>query len=163
MAVEYESSQEITDLIDSMIAEQPEFSGLAVNNIKIVGCFKIDMANETDYKPCKGPAAVIKKISSHYTAFLDDFKYVLVFDAGVWQNHPQQRGPAVHKALMRIGVNVDDNGKVKLSTRQPDVQEFTATLRRYGTALTNTDEYLRTFLSAARTVVDQLTVDQPAG
>lgn len=168
MAVEYEVNQELTDLIAEMVAEQPEFSALSVNQINIVGCLKIDMVNETDYKPCKGPPAVAKKVSSHYTAFLNDTKYVLIFDAGTWHNHPQRRSAAIHRALMRIGVSVTDSGKVKLSPRSPDVQEFTATIRRYGPSLATSDEYLRSFLTAARQVVqslsdDEQSDDQPAG
>jgi hypothetical protein len=75
--------------------------------------------------------ATTKKVSQPFRTFCEA-DAILVFDHFHWVNSPGRRLPFIHRALMRIKVTVTDSGDVKLGTRKPDVQEFGATLRRFG-------------------------------
>jgi hypothetical protein len=128
MPTEYEQNQELDTLVQTVL-EYPEFHALVENEVSITSCLKIKMDADQEYVASKGDAAQLKKVGAPFVAFIDK-KFIIVFD--VWHNFPAKRESAIHKALMRIHVKLSDSGEVKLSSRAPDVQEFTATVRRYG-------------------------------
>lgn len=130
MPTEYEQNQELDNLVQSVL-EYPEFHALVDNEVSITSCLKIKMDADQEYVASKGDAAQLKKVGAPFVAFIDK-KFIIVFDAYAWHNFPGKRESAIHKALMRIHVKLSDSGEVKLSSRVPDVQEFTATVRRYG-------------------------------
>ena len=130
MPTEYECSSELSAVVEEVLGE-PEFEALGSHNIKITSCLKIKTDGDGEPVKSKGDAAQLKKVGPPFSAFIDK-QFIIVFDSYHWLNFVQRRAAAVHKALMRIKVQVKDNGDISVGTRQPDVQEFTATLRRYG-------------------------------
>ncbi len=131
MPTEYEQNNELDQLVQRVLNE-PDFSALVTHEVAITSCLKIKMNDDSEYVASKGDAAQLKKVGAPFNAFINK-NYIIVFDAYAWHNFPNRREAAIHKALMRISVKLTDSGEVKFGNRLPDVQEFTATLRRYGT------------------------------
>jgi hypothetical protein len=130
MPTEYEPNQQLETLVAEVMNE-PDFHSLVEHEVKVASCLKIKMNEDEEYVQSSGDAAQLKKVGPPFTAFIDQ-NFILVFDAYAWNNFPQRRSAAIHKALMRVKLKITDSGDIKLGTRAPDVQEFTATLRRYG-------------------------------
>lgn len=130
MPTEYEQNQQLDELVAAVLEEQ-EFGPLRDHGVKIASCLKIKMDDNDEYVPSTGDPVQLKKVGPPFLAFID-YNYVLVFDAFAWNNHSHRRAASIHKALMRIKLRVTDSGVIKLGTRAPEIQEFTATLRRYG-------------------------------
>lgn len=130
MPTEYEPNQQLEQLVSEVLSE-PDFHSLVEHEVKVASCLKIKMNDDEEYVQSPGDAAQLKKVGPPFTAFIDQH-FILVFDAYAWNNFPQRRSAAIHKALMRVKLKISDSGDIKLGTRAPDVQEFTATLRRYG-------------------------------
>jgi hypothetical protein len=131
MPTEYEQNNELDELVQRVLNE-PDFSALVTHEVAITSCLKIKMNEDSEYVASKGDTAQLKKVGAPFSAFIDK-NYIIVFDAYAWHNFPNRREAVIHKALMRISVRLTDSGDVKFGNRAPDVQEFTATLRRYGT------------------------------
>ena len=130
MPTEYEPNQQL-ELLVTEVLEDPDFHALLEHEVKVTSCLKIKMNEDEEYVQSPGDAAQLKKVGPPFTAFIDQH-FILVFDAYAWNNFPQRRSAAIHKALMRVKLKISESGVIKLGTRAPDVQEFTATLRRYG-------------------------------
>jgi|688.fasta_scaffold165520_2 hypothetical protein len=130
MPTEYEQNTELDGLVQRVLSE-PDFSSLVTHEVSITSCLKIKMNEDSEYVASKGDAAQLKKVGPPFSAFIDKH-YIVVFDAYAWHNFPNRREAAIHKALMRISVRLTDSGEIKFGNRTPDVQEFTATVRRYG-------------------------------
>jgi hypothetical protein len=130
MPTEYEQSSELEQLVNDVLSES-DFTALVTHGVSITSCLKIKMNSDNEYVASKGDPAQLKKVGAPFNAFIDKH-YIVVFDAYAWQNFPAKREAAIHKALMRISIKLTDSGEVKLGSRSPDVQEFTATVRRYG-------------------------------
>ena len=131
MPTEYEQNNELDELVQRVLNE-PDFSARVTHEVAITSCLKIKMNEDSEYVASKGDTAQLKKVGAPFNAFIDK-NYIIVFDAYAWHNFPNRREAVIHKALMRISVRLTDSGDVKFGNRSPDVQEFTATLRRYGT------------------------------
>lgn len=130
MPTDYEPNQQLEQLVIEVL-NGSDFNALREHEVKIASCLKIKINDDEEYVQSPGDAAQLKKVGPPFTAFIDHH-FILVFDAYSWNNFPQRRSAAIHKALMRIKLKISDSGDIKLGTRVPDVQEFTATLRRYG-------------------------------
>jgi hypothetical protein len=134
MPVEYELSREIQEALDEMLwnTDYTEFEDLRTNEVAVAGAIKVKM-NEADMEiqPIPGPAVKLVKLNDVARLFTDKH-YVVVVDAYFWQHSSRnERLVGLHRALMQIQVDRQDD-VVKLKTRRPDVQEFSATLIRFG-------------------------------
>jgi hypothetical protein len=130
MPTEFEQSSELEQLVNDVLSES-DFTALVTHGVSITSCLKIKMNSDNEYVASKGDPAQLKKVGAPFSAFIDKH-YIVVFDAYAWQNFPAKREAAIHKALMRISIKLTDSGEVKFGSLSPDVQEFTATVRRYG-------------------------------
>ena len=142
MPTEYEVRQDLTDEVDRVFSG-PDFGTVREFGVIIKSCLIIKTVGDDseDFAPCRGDAAKLKKIGPPFSTFMDGH-FILVFDAGVWENfHGTTRVEcAIHKALMRIQAEVSDSGDLKVRTRNPDFQEFSSTIRRYGPAMLRLDD-----------------------
>lgn len=146
MSTEFEQDRGLAEAIDRVLAT-PDFESFRTFRVKVSSCLKVKQDEDGEYVRSPGGPTQLKKVSGHYTAFMSEH-YVLVYDAYHWHNFVQSREANIHKALMHVKISQSQSGEMKLGTRPPDVQEFTATLRRYGAY----NDELRTLILAAQDV-----------
>lgn len=134
MPIEFELSPEIQADVDELVATEAyaEFDNLRLHEVKIGACTKIKIGDDDmELKPTPGPAVKLTKVSDLMGVFTDS-KYLVCVCAYFWQHAPvSERQSALHKALMGIDV-VQKGDAVRYKTRRPDVNEFSATLTRFG-------------------------------
>lgn len=151
--VEYELSTEIQESVDEMLwsTDYTEFGDLRTNEIGVSCATKIKMnPADLEIQPAPGPAVKLVKLNDAARLYTDK-RFVIVVDAYFWRHASDaEKLIALHKALMQIQVDrQDDNVRVK--TRRPDVQEFSATIARFGPTLAF-QRILQVLQSASREV-----------
>lgn len=108
----------------------------------------------TDKVPTKGGKevwATLKKVSS-LNAFLaakpedkEDAFYVMTVTKDIWVGLlPNKKEAMVDHYLCRAKVDVDEEGNVKLGLNNPDLEEFTSIVRRYGLWKEEVVEFVKT-------------------
>jgi hypothetical protein len=118
----------------------------------------VDKASMKNGRPVLGK---VRKVSGVLEYLLDkDFLVEIPLDQ--WNDLADtQRHALVDHLLERCyGEENEENGEMKWSTREPDVQEFSTILRRHGAW----NDELAGFVSVAKTVnVDEMVQDAVAG
>lgn len=151
MAIEYEVSKPLQDDVDALIDSCAEFSPLREHEVAIASCLKIKMS-EADME--LQPTLKLVKISDA-VQLLARKRYLLVVCAYFWQHaNTREKSRALHRALMQIGVESSEDG-LKFKTRKPDVQEFTATVTRFGPT-PGVQQLIQLFQAAAAETAEQL-------
>jgi hypothetical protein len=108
-----------------------EFNGIRDLEVVILTALVIRTNTEGEHQPGKGCPVVCKKISPLYQ-LLTEAHYIVVGEYYYWTHVSDvQRDAAIHRALSTILVEKVDDA-IKLKTRKPDIQEFTATIARFG-------------------------------
>lgn len=150
MGTEYVIDKEVSNAVTDMLAndEYNEFDPLRNHEIKIEACLCVRLNAEGEDMPPKPEPVALRKISPVDKLFVD-VDYILIVDNSTWKtaNSDQAQLAIIHRGLMKISVD-EIEGKIKLSTRKPDVVEFSATLVRFG-AYKDTLLNLREILSPA--------------
>jgi exosome complex RNA-binding protein Rrp4 len=134
MPTEYELNDNIQEEVDRMInnSEMTEFAPLREHEILVATCVKINLDKHNEPKPVKGAVASLVKLSDMLKLFTSK-QYVIAVDGYFWAHAEMaQKKAALHKALMQIHVEQSAEGDLKLKKRKPDIQEFSATVARFG-------------------------------
>ena len=129
-STDYAPNQQLETLVAEVI-QLNDFHLLRQHDLSITSCLKIKIKEDGEYAKCKGDPVQVKKVSGPFAAFIEHH-FIVVYDAYEWNNFESRRSAQIHRALMRIKVKVSDSGNLSFGTRQPDIQEFEATLRHYG-------------------------------
>lgn len=155
MPVEYELSSEIQEALDEMLCstDYAEFQDLRTNEVAVAGATKIKMSEaDMEIQPIPGPAVKLVKLNDVARLFTDKH-YAVVVDAYFWRcSSDNEKLVGLHRALMQIQVDRQDD-VIKLKTRRPDVQEFSATLIRFGPTPA-VQRLIQVFQSASREVAE---------
>jgi len=151
--VEYEISTEVQEALNEMLwsTDYAEFQDLRMNEIAVAGATKIKMNEPNmEIQPAPGPAVKLVKLNDIARLFTDKH-FVIVVDTYFWRHSSDaEKLVGLHRALMQIQVNRQDD-VVKLKTCRPDVQEFSATLIRFGPTPA-VQRLIQVFQSASREV-----------
>lgn len=129
MPTEFEFSPEFQQVVDRLIASCVDFAPLRDHEVRVKSCLKIRLDDDEQPVPYKGDPVTLHRCSPVQKIFMEA-DYYLIADYGWFSSSGTAMAP-LHKALMRIHVKVGQE-KVTLATRSPEIQEFTATIRRYG-------------------------------
>jgi len=114
----------------------------------------VDKASMKNGRPVLGKVRRVSGIME----FMVEKDFVIEIPLDQWNELGEsQRHALVDHLLERCnGVEDEDNGEMKWSTREPDVQEFSTILRRHGAWTTD----LAGFVSVAKTInVDEMVAD----
>jgi hypothetical protein len=136
MATEYNIDAELQNLIDDMTGNvgYREFNELRKHDIGIVGLLVTKTDTNGDSVPAKGDPVKIVKISPAIKPLVrNGAQYAMYVNNYEWtcQEGLATREVLVHRALMGIDVQ-EVKGKIKLGKRKPDINEFSATIMRFG-------------------------------
>lgn len=158
MPVEYEISEPLQELVDQVLNNQEftEFTPLREAECVIKSCLKVKLDKNDEPVQPKGAWAEIKKIGPLHRAFIQG-NFILALDFYVFTNMaPDIQRAAIHKALMGIKVNLKDDGSVAYSTRKPEIQEFQATIVRFGAWAPGLSELRQALIDAGAAAGEQL-------
>ena len=145
--IEYEANAEMQRVLEEYLASTDtftEFTPIYENDVKIGILSKVKMDREGEMVEA-GSSVELKKVPAVYR-ILSDKAYIIVIDLYKWHTSSDTlRKALVHRALMGITVKTSRSGETQLSTRKPDVVEFSATASRFG-AYSEELEELQTIL-----------------
>jgi len=143
MPTEYDiAPDELDDSVQTMLT-YGEFSQLRDAEIRLKVCLLIKTDKDGEPVASKGDAVVLKKVPPFLSPICTPH-FVVLIDNYALANFPQRIDAAIHKALSRVEAKVTETG-IKWATKSPDVQEFTATIRRFGLH----NDLLRDLMAAA--------------
>jgi Putative phage metallopeptidase len=133
--VEYSEDVDLTAAVNKMVADSliTEFKPLRDLHIVIKPCLRVRLDKDGQTQPCKGIPVKLKRVSPIERLFIRDrAHFILVVDYHAWETgNEKSRGALIHHALMQIAAEKSEDG-IKISTRKPDIVEFTATVERFG-------------------------------
>ncbi len=132
----YEEDPDLSKAVTQILTNRQlqELEPLQNNEIIVLCCMKTVMNGLGETKPCRGPAAQVKKIPPELRIFIPGFPhYVLTMDYGFWNKvDDRQRWAAIFDALLDIDAKLKPDG-VKLTKRASDVPfKHIATVTRFG-------------------------------
>lgn len=160
MPVEYELNTGLQEIVDQVVnnPDFTEFAQIRNHELIIKSCLKIKLdENDEPVRP-EGEIAELKKIGPLHKVFIQG-DFILVMDYYGFLNFGDNlKKAAIHKALMKIKVKESDSGRITYGTRKPDIQEFQATIVRFG-AWSETLSTFREALLAAGEAAGQQMVD----
>src|SRR5574343_237548 len=135
MPVEYELNTGLDEMVQSIANDPrfPEFSPLREHEVKLKSCLKMKLDQNDEPVPPVGEMAELKKQGQIHQLFLQAH-YILVFDYFTWVNPSASdnlKRAIIHRALMRIKIKETTAG-ISFGTRRPDINEFQATVLRFG-------------------------------
>lgn len=135
MPTEFVPDKEIANAITDMLGDTdyPEFAPLRENEVKIESCLMVRTNQEGEDQKPKADPITAKKVSPVEKLFVDA-DYILIVDNSAWKtaNSEQALGAIIHRGLMKIQVEVSEKGGLKMTTRKPDIVEFSETVMRFG-------------------------------
>ena len=166
MPTAYTQSVEVKAIVTASVedASLTEFEALRNADIDI-GCLLRQKTDANDQLVESGKPVELKKVPTYLEPLMES-KYVIILDQAVWQDADQNRRRALlHKALM--GVEVTESGGFK--TKKPEINEFRATVTRFGAyneSLSNLQQLLtsgaRRAVQAVRPATDATPAPAPA-
>jgi hypothetical protein len=151
MPTEYFQDEPLTDMVSGVISNTTytEFEPLRDQNLTFLCAFVLKTDKNEEEKPTSGDVVVIKKVPQADRPFMTG-DYKLYVDRSRWNEaNEKQQEALLHRALMRIEVEVVSGKPTKLTVRKPDVAEFQTTVVRFG-AWTDNLITLRDNLQAAQ-------------
>lgn len=132
--IEYEVNAKFAKDVTDMMADASlvEFNPIREQEVEILTLIKTQTDSKGEHVEPKGNPVVCKKIPPAYQ-LLTKGKYLIVGDYYFWTHATDlQKNAAIHRALSTVGVERSKKGLIVLKTRKPDVQEFRATIARFG-------------------------------
>lgn len=145
-------SREVEDLAEALIAECDEFE--AIQTARRDAGLSIEFVWETkpfdpmkdEYKP-----HVIAKVTKASPLWLSltDTHLVVQFRRWFWERFDDgQRRAVLHHELTHIDVDEpDDQGRIPVSLRHHDVEDFTRTMRRFGPVIPGREAFVRAYVA----------------
>lgn len=164
MPVEYELNPGLQELVDQVVQNQDytEFQQIRNHELIIKSCLKIKLGEDEEPVRPEGEIAEVKKVGALHQAFIEcDFIVVLDYYAFLNFNDNLKKA-AIHKALMKIKIKESESGRISYGTRKPDVQEFQATIVRFGAWSESLSSFREALLAAGEAAGQQM-VEQLAG
>ena len=147
--IDYDIDKELGEAVTEMIgdAAYSEFNDLRELGIVVLSCMRVRMDKNGETLPCKGEPVTTKRVGAIERLFIPKKPhFILVVDYGAWRSANEQvRKAMLHRGLLRIVAEKTDEG-IKLSTRRPDIVEYTRNVERFGAyteALLNLREAFR--------------------
>jgi hypothetical protein len=160
MAVEHELSTEVQEAIDELVwdASYSEFGPIRDHEVGIAAVLKIKMTPELELAQNSGLAVKLVKLNDVARLFTEK-PYVVVVCAYFWaQASERDKNLSLHKALMQIEIAQEDDS-ISYKTRKPDVQEFSATMIRFGPTPA-VQRFIEVFQSASAEVAQLVSSNQ---
>lgn len=144
----------VEDLMDEVIAEFDEFEPIATARREdglVIECVfetkPFDPAKD-EYRP--HVIAYVRKSPPIWSS-LTGIHVVLAFRRWFWERFDdEQRRAVLHHELTHVEVDeADDQGRVPVSLRHHDVEEFGQTMRRFGPVIPGRSAFIRSYLGWA--------------
>lgn len=155
---EYVKDEELENAATDMLGrlDYTEFNPIREHEVKIEYCMKIRQNKDGENEPCKGDPTTLKKVGQVERLFCDA-DYILIVDNSAWQscNSTVQQEAIIHRGLMKINIDTSEKG-IKVTTRKPDIVEFTATVMRFGAYNDPLLNFREAFSLAAKRVAEEL-------
>jgi hypothetical protein len=134
-STDYDLDQDLQKILSEVIADTnfTEFNDLRDLGISVLPCVRVRMDKDGETQPCKGDPVTVKKVGPVERLFIPKKPhFIMIVDFGTWSTaNIKIQKAMLHRGLMRIAAEKTDEG-VKVSTRKPDIVEFTATVARFG-------------------------------
>lgn len=132
MPTSYEECSEVVDFVKSVIQENNvDFQALRNHHVNFLGCIREKTTKEGELVSSGKPIEV-KKIGPLHAVFIQ-CHFIIVVDKSRWDiSSDTQKKAMIHHALMQHTVDATADGDLKFTKVQPDIQEFTTTVARYG-------------------------------
>jgi hypothetical protein len=134
MPTEYYLDESLSQAVNDLVADTTisELNDLRANQTAFLVSAMRKTNKDGDTLPTSGPPIVVRKIGPADVVFMPGFHFKVYVDIHRWDaTNDQQHAAMVHRALLRIVVEVKETG-VKYSTRRPDIETFQANVARYG-------------------------------
>lgn len=134
--IEYEVNAKFAKDVEAVLGNNSftEFNPLREQEVQILTeiCTRTD--KEGEHVECKGNPIVCKKIPTQYAVLIGKkAHYLMVGDYYFWTHASDtQKDAAIHRALSSIKVDKDKKGKIRLGRQPPEIQEYRATVARFG-------------------------------
>ena len=158
MPVEYELNPGLQELVNNVVSNEEftEFQGIRNHELIIKSCLKIKLdENEEPVRP-EGEIAEVKKVGALHQAFIEG-DFILVMDYYAFLNfNDNLKKAAIHKALMKIKIKESESGRISYGTRKPDIQEFQATIVRFGAWSETLSAFQQALLAAGEAAGQQM-------
>lgn len=137
MPIEYAPNDEMSNALVDLISnpEFSEFTPIRDQDLLFLVASAVKTDKDGGALPTSGDPVIVRRVGPADAVFLQGHFKVYICNLRWDEANALQRQAMLHRALMRVDVEVDGEGaekSIKIRMRKPDVSTFQQTIVRFG-------------------------------